>query len=138
MQRLRQWCEDVSRAQSGVKHDSVYVDQESFDKYKRASFRRLTDGFREYKENPWDLVEDPAKVVKSINDLRPGGGTAHYDAIFYACRDKLSVDSFAFEGACATTFPTSPDSSNPSHETPRRARETAAPADKAGRPPTCL
>jgi len=50
MQRLKQWCEDVNRGQTDVKWDFVYVDQESFEKYKPASFRQLVDGFREYKE----------------------------------------------------------------------------------------
>jgi type III restriction enzyme len=50
MQRLRQWCEDLNRVQSDVKYDFVFVDQESFEKYKPASFRQLVDGFREYKE----------------------------------------------------------------------------------------
>ena len=50
MQRLRQWCEDINHAQADVKYDFVYVDQESFDKYKPASFQQLIDGFREYKE----------------------------------------------------------------------------------------
>lgn len=50
MQRLRQWCEDINRVQVDVKYDFVYVDQESFDKYKPTSFRQLVDGFREYKE----------------------------------------------------------------------------------------
>lgn len=39
-----------------------------------------------------DLLDDPEKLAKSIRDLRPGGGTAFYDALFYACRDKLSLD----------------------------------------------
>jgi Ca-activated chloride channel homolog len=39
-----------------------------------------------------DLVDDPEKLAKSVRDLRPGGGTAFYDALFYACRDKLSMD----------------------------------------------
>ena len=51
MQRLRQWCEDINRVQTDVKYDFVYVDEESFEKYKPASFRQLVDGFREYKEN---------------------------------------------------------------------------------------
>jgi len=51
MQRLRQWCEDVNRAQSDVQYDFVYVDQESFDKFKPTSFRQLISGFREYKMN---------------------------------------------------------------------------------------
>ncbi len=49
MQRLRQWCEDINRLQRDVQYDFVYVDEESFEKYKPASFRQLIDGFREYK-----------------------------------------------------------------------------------------
>jgi type III restriction enzyme len=50
MQRLRQWCEDINRAQSDVTYDFVYVDQESLEKYKPTSFRQLAEGFKEYKE----------------------------------------------------------------------------------------
>jgi len=50
MERLRQWCEDINRVQADVEYDFVYVDEESFEKYKPASFRQLIDGFREYKE----------------------------------------------------------------------------------------
>ncbi len=32
--RLRQWCEDINQAQSDVKYDFVYMDQEGFEKYK--------------------------------------------------------------------------------------------------------
>jgi VWFA-related protein len=39
-----------------------------------------------------DLVDDPRKLEAGIRTLRPGGGTALYDAIFYACRDKLALD----------------------------------------------
>jgi Ca-activated chloride channel homolog len=39
-----------------------------------------------------DLVDDPTKVADAINELRPGGGTALYDAIYFACRDKLAQD----------------------------------------------
>jgi len=46
----RLWCKDVNRVQADVEYDFVYVDQESFEEYKPASFRQLTDGFREYKE----------------------------------------------------------------------------------------
>jgi len=51
MQRLRQWCEDINRVQHDKTFDFVYVDQESFEKYKPTSFRQLIDAFREYKEN---------------------------------------------------------------------------------------
>jgi type III restriction enzyme len=49
MARLNQWCEDINRVQSDVKYDFVYVDQESFEKFKPVSFRQLSDGFLEYK-----------------------------------------------------------------------------------------
>ena len=49
MERLRQWCEDINRVQSDVTYDFVYVDEESFEKYKPNSFKQLMDGFREYK-----------------------------------------------------------------------------------------
>jgi type III restriction enzyme len=51
IERLRQWCDDINRVQSDVKYDFVYVDEESFERYHPASFRELTAGFREYKEN---------------------------------------------------------------------------------------
>ncbi len=50
MERLRQWCEDVNRVQSDAIFDFVYVDEDSFEKYKPTSFRQLVDGFREYKK----------------------------------------------------------------------------------------
>jgi len=39
-----------------------------------------------------DLVSDTEKLATAIRNLRPGGGTSLYDAIFFACRDKLSQD----------------------------------------------
>jgi len=39
-----------------------------------------------------DLTEDTQKLGKAIRDLRPGGGTALYDAIYFACRDRLQQD----------------------------------------------
>jgi len=39
-----------------------------------------------------DLTGDPEELADAIRSLRPGGGTALYDAIFYACRDKLMQD----------------------------------------------
>jgi hypothetical protein len=50
MQRLRQWCDDVNRAQTAVRYGFVYVDEDGFNKYKPVSFRQLVDGFTEYKE----------------------------------------------------------------------------------------
>src|SRR5436853_6333666 len=39
-----------------------------------------------------DLVADTETLSTAIRRLRPGGGTAMYDAIYFACRDKLSQD----------------------------------------------
>jgi Ca-activated chloride channel homolog len=39
-----------------------------------------------------DLISDTEKLATAIRQLRPGGGTSLYDAVFFACRDKLSQD----------------------------------------------
>jgi VWFA-related protein len=39
-----------------------------------------------------DLVDDTERLEAAIRGLRPGGGTALYDAVYFACRDKLSKD----------------------------------------------
>ena len=39
-----------------------------------------------------DLIDDFATLEHSVRELRPGGGTSMYDAIYYACRDKLAQD----------------------------------------------
>ena len=36
-----------------------------------------------------DMTDDIGKLDASIRNLRPGGGTALYDAIFFACKEKL-------------------------------------------------
>jgi Ca-activated chloride channel homolog len=36
-----------------------------------------------------DMTDDVGKLNNSIAELRPGGGTALYDAIFFACKEKL-------------------------------------------------
>ena len=50
MARLAQWCEDINRVQKEAAYDFVYVDEESFEKYKPTSFRQLLEAFKEYKE----------------------------------------------------------------------------------------
>ncbi len=37
-----------------------------------------------------DMTDDVTKLTSSIQSLRPGGGTALYDAIFFACKEKLT------------------------------------------------
>ncbi len=47
MQRLKQWCEDINKVQTGVIYDFIYVGEEGFKKYKPKSFDGLVAGFRE-------------------------------------------------------------------------------------------
>jgi Ca-activated chloride channel homolog len=39
-----------------------------------------------------DLTNDTNKLEKAVRNLRPGGGTALYDAIYFSCKDKLMQD----------------------------------------------
>ena len=50
MERLRQWCRDVMQESPNTKIDFVYVDQESFERYRPTTFSELVAGFREYKD----------------------------------------------------------------------------------------
>lgn len=39
-----------------------------------------------------DLIDNVTQLDNAVLSLRPGGGTAFYDAIYFACRDKLQQD----------------------------------------------
>ena len=39
-----------------------------------------------------DLTSDTQKLENAVRGLRPGGGTSLYDAVYFACRDKLMLD----------------------------------------------
>src|SRR5712672_1497259 len=39
-----------------------------------------------------ELTNDQGKLIKAIRSLRPGGGTALYDAVFNACKERLMMD----------------------------------------------
>ncbi len=49
MERLKQWCIDINKAQSATRYDYIFVDEESFNKYQPKSFKELVLSFREYK-----------------------------------------------------------------------------------------
>ena len=51
MERLRQWCEDVNKAQNEVRYECLYVEQEEFEKYGAKDFGELTKIFQCYKTN---------------------------------------------------------------------------------------
>ncbi len=44
-----------------------------------------------------DLTGDVEKLSNTIRDMRPGGGTALFDAIYYAAKDKLMQDQPLFK-----------------------------------------
>ncbi|HEY5175625.1 MAG TPA: VWA domain-containing protein [Terriglobales bacterium] len=46
-------------------------------------------GFDTTPEVTQDITDDTEALSHGVRMLRPGGGTAMYDAIYYACRDKL-------------------------------------------------
>ena len=47
--RLKQWCEDINRAQSDVTYDFVFVDEDSFNNYSPKSLSDLVANFSQYK-----------------------------------------------------------------------------------------
>jgi len=51
MERLKQWCDDINKAESAVVYDFVFVDEESFKKYRPKSFTDLVAGFCNYKDD---------------------------------------------------------------------------------------
>jgi Ca-activated chloride channel homolog len=56
----------------------------------RSNFdRAFVIGFDTTPEVTQDFTDNTELLSKGVRMLRPGGGTAMYDAIYYACRDKL-------------------------------------------------
>jgi type III restriction enzyme len=49
MQRLKQWCQDVTAQAGGASFDFVYVDSESFQKYRPKSMGDVMTSFRQFK-----------------------------------------------------------------------------------------
>jgi Ca-activated chloride channel family protein len=77
--------------------DRFKFEQEAASEFVRSVMRSNQDramvvSFDSTAELVSDLIADPVKTERAIRDLRPGGGTALYDAVYFACRDKLSQD----------------------------------------------
>ena len=51
--------------------------------------RAFVLGFDTTPEITADFSDNAEQLAKGVRMLRPGGGTALYDAVYYACRDKL-------------------------------------------------
>jgi VWFA-related protein len=75
-----------------------------------------------------DLSGDPGVLQEAIAGLRPGGGTALYDAIYFACRDKLALDQPKSKFRRAIVI-LSDGEDNQSHFTRDQALEMAQRAD---------
>jgi|HubBroStandDraft_5_1064220.scaffolds.fasta_scaffold30455_2 Ca-activated chloride channel family protein len=75
-----------------------------------------------------DLTGNVAELEKGIANLRPGGGTSLYDAIFFACRDKLMQDQPLYKFRRAMVVLSDGDD-NQSRYTRDQALEMAQKAD---------
>ena len=74
--------------------DRFKFEQESAIEFLNQTVRRGYDqamvvGFDVTPEVTQDFTDDTEKLDHGVRELRPGGGTALYDALYYACRDKL-------------------------------------------------
>jgi Ca-activated chloride channel family protein len=75
-----------------------------------------------------DLTDDITHLEKAVQGLRPGGGTSLYDAIFFACRDKLMQDQPLYKFRRAMVI-LSDGEDNQSRYTRDQALEMAQKAD---------
>jgi len=74
--------------------DRFKFEQEAAIEFLNQIVRPKTDmafvlGFDTTAEVTQDFTNDSEKLSRGVRMLRPGGGTALYDAVYYACRDKL-------------------------------------------------
>jgi VWFA-related protein len=74
--------------------DRFKFEQEAAIEFLNQIVRPKTDfafvlGFDTTAEVTQDFTNDNEKLSRGVRMLRPGGGTALYDAVYYACRDKL-------------------------------------------------
>lgn len=75
-----------------------------------------------------DLTGDVDKLSATIRDMRPGGGTALFDAVYFACKDKLMQDQPLFKFRRAMVILTDGDDTQSIH-TREQAIEMALKAD---------
>jgi Ca-activated chloride channel homolog len=74
--------------------DRFKFEQESAVEFLNQTIRRKYDqafviGFDVTPEVTQDFTDNTEALSTGVRTLRPGGGTALYDALYYACRDKL-------------------------------------------------
>jgi Ca-activated chloride channel homolog len=74
--------------------DRFKFEQESAIEFLNQTVRHAIDrafviGFDATPEVTQDFTDSSEQLAHGVRELRPGGGTAMYDAIYFACRDKL-------------------------------------------------
>ena len=74
--------------------DRFKFEQEAAVEFLNQTVRRDHDvafvvGFDVTPEVTQDFTDNTEALAHGVHELRPGGGTALYDALYYACRDKL-------------------------------------------------
>ncbi|HXC43801.1 MAG TPA: VWA domain-containing protein, partial [Candidatus Dormibacteraeota bacterium] len=74
--------------------DRFKFEQESAIEFLNQTVRKSYDnamvvGFDATPEVTQDFTDNTEALAHGVRELRPGGGTALYDALYYACRDKL-------------------------------------------------
>jgi len=74
--------------------DRFLFEQQATEQFLRSIIRPDSDkafilAFDEVSEVTQDFTSDMEKLTSGIRVIRPGGGTAMWDAIYYACRDKM-------------------------------------------------
>jgi VWFA-related protein len=74
--------------------DRFKFEQESAVEFLNQTVRRNYDhafvvGFDATPEVTQDFTDSSELLARGVRELRPGGGTAMYDALYFACRDKL-------------------------------------------------
>ena len=90
--------------------------------------RALVVSFDTAAELVTDLTDNIGVLEKAVEGLRPGGGTSMYDAIFFACRDKLMQDQPLYKFRRAMVI-LSDGEDNQSRNTRDQALEMAQKAD---------
>ncbi|MFZ0298490.1 MAG: VWA domain-containing protein [Candidatus Sulfotelmatobacter sp.] len=113
--------------------DRFKFEQESAIEFLNQTVRRGYDqamvvGFDVTPEVTQDFTDDTEKLDQGVRALRPGGGTAMYDALYYACRDKLMKQATSGPARRAIIL-LSDGEDNQSHVTREEAIEMAQRAE---------
>jgi Ca-activated chloride channel family protein len=119
-------------ASSSVR-DRFKFEQESAIEFLNQTVRARYDlafvvGFDATPEVTQDFTDNTEKLAHGVHQLRPGGGTALYDALYYACRERLMKKATSGPTRRAIVLLSDGDD-NQSHVTRGEAIEMAQRAD---------